>query len=147
MSTQSSRHSNTTPAAEITSVGIIGAGQMGNGIAHVSAVAGYTVLINDLSKDKVDAAMSIIERNMTRQVSKGLLADADMKAALKRLSFAPAYGDFRSCDIVIEAATEDEGTKRKIFSELCKSLKPETLLASNTSSISITRLASVTDRP
>ncbi len=135
------------PALVIKSVGIIGAGQMGNGIAHVVAVAGYDVALNDLKKDAIDKARSTIERNMSRQVSRGLITDAVMQAALQRISFAPDFEAIGQKDLVIEAATEDETVKRKIFIDLCPKLKPTAILASNTSSISITRLASVTDRP
>jgi 3-hydroxybutyryl-CoA dehydrogenase len=131
----------------IKKVGIIGAGQMGSGIAHVVALAGYDVALNDLSKDRVDNALALIDKNMSRQLTRGLLSEADKKAALKRISYAPTFDALGDCDVVIEAAVEDEGIKRKIFSELCPKLKKSALLASNTSSISITRLASTTDRP
>jgi 3-hydroxybutyryl-CoA dehydrogenase len=134
-------------AAAIKSVGIIGAGQMGNGIAHVVAIAGYDVALNDLKKETVDKARGIIERNMGRQVSRGLITDAQMQAALRRIGYAPDLGAIGEKDLVIEAATEDETVKRKILAELCPKLKPGAILASNTSSISITRLASATDRP
>ena len=133
-------------ASAIKSVGIIGAGQMGTGITHVVALAGYKVAVNDLKREAYDASFAIIERNMARQVGKGLLNDADQKAALKRISFAADFSAFEGCDIVIEAATEEESIKRRIFQELCPKLGPATMLASNTSSISITRLASTTDR-
>jgi 3-hydroxybutyryl-CoA dehydrogenase len=128
-------------------VGIVGAGQMGNGIAHVAAIAGYEVALNDLKKETVDKARSIIERNMSRQVSRALITENEMRAALKRIHHAPDLEAVGDKDLVIEAATEDEAVKRRIFTELCPKLKPETILASNTSSISITRLASATDRP
>jgi len=131
----------------IRSVGVIGAGQMGTGIAHVIALAGYPVAINDLRKDAFEKSVALTERNMGRQISKGLLSDADAKAALKRISFAPDYDALAGCDLVIESATEKEEIKRKIFQDLCPKLKPAAMLASNTSSISITRLASITDRP
>ncbi|MEZ5910067.1 MAG: 3-hydroxybutyryl-CoA dehydrogenase [Hyphomicrobiaceae bacterium] len=131
----------------IRSVGIVGAGQMGNGIAHVVALAGYDVAINDLSQERVEKALKNIERNMTRQVARGLIKDEDMQKALARITYAPAFKDFGQTDLVVEAATEDEDVKRKIFTALCPSLKPDAILASNTSSISITRLASTTDRP
>ena len=131
----------------IKSVGVIGAGQMGTGIAHVIALAGYQVAVNDLKREAYDAGLATIERNMTRQVSKGLLKEADQKAALKRISFAPNFEAFAKCDLIIESATEEEAIKRRIFQELCPKLGPHTILASNTSSISITRLASITDRP
>ena len=134
-------------ANAINSVGIVGAGQMGNGIAHVAAIAGYDVALNDLKKETVDKARATIERNMARQVSRALITEAEMQAALKRIRYAPDLDVIGEKDLVIEAATEDEAVKRKIFTELRPKLKPETILASNTSSISITRLASATDRP
>jgi len=133
-------------AAAITSVGIIGAGQMGTGIAHVAAIAGYKVIVNDLKKEAFDAGLANIERSMSRQVTKGLLKDSDQKAALKRITFGQNFEALAGCQLIIEAATEDEAIKRRIFQELCPKLDPKILLASNTSSISITRLASVTDR-
>jgi 3-hydroxybutyryl-CoA dehydrogenase len=135
-----------TPAAEIRSVAIIGAGQMGNGIAHVVSLGGYDVAINDIRKEAVDAAISTIRRNMARQVSRGLITDADMEQALKRITFADLE-TIGQADLIIEAATEDEQVKRKIFIDLVPKLKKNAMLASNTSSISITRLASSTDRP
>ncbi len=141
------RSTPTGPAPMIGKVGIIGAGQMGNGIAHVIALAGYPVAINDLKKDAVEKAIGIIQRNMTRQVSRGLIKEADMQAALKRLSFAPSLESLGDCDLVIEAATEDEAIKRRIFADLKGKTKKGAILASNTSSISITRLAAVTVEP
>lgn len=134
-------------ASRIKKVGIIGAGQMGNGIAHVIALAGYNVALNDLKKESVDRALQTIDKNMTRQVSKGLIAQADRDQALSRISYAADYNGFGDCDLVIEAATEDESIKRRIFTDLCPFLKADAMLATNTSSISITRLASTTDRP
>jgi 3-hydroxybutyryl-CoA dehydrogenase len=131
----------------IKSVGIIGAGQMGNGIAHVVALAGYEVALYDVKKETIDKARATIERNMARQVSRGLISDADMQAALKRIRIVPDLDAVGEADLVIEAAVEDEGVKRKIFTDLCPKLKKSAMLATNTSSISITRLASVTDRP
>jgi 3-hydroxybutyryl-CoA dehydrogenase len=131
----------------VKQVGIIGAGQMGGGIAHVIALAGYDVLINDLAKDRVDKAISTIEKNMARQVSRGIVKDADMKGALKRIGYAADLAQLGKADLVIEAATEEEQIKRKIFKDLCPHLKKEAMVASNTSSISITRLAASTDRP
>ena len=128
-------------------IGLIGAGQMGNGIAHVCALAGLDVRLNDLSEDRIHAGLATINGNMARQVSKEAISDADRQAALGRIKAAPSYEDFAGCDIVIEAATENEEVKRKIFTSLCSYLRPETMLASNTSSISITRLAAATDRP
>ncbi len=131
----------------IRKVGIIGAGQMGSGIAHVVTLAGYDVAMNDLRKEAVEKAISTIEKNMSRQVSRGIIKDADMQTALKRISYAPAFENLVDCDLVIEAATEDESVKRRIFAELSPKLGPAALVASNTSSISITRLAASTDRP
>ena len=132
--------------ADIKSVGVIGAGQMGSGIAHVSALAGYDVLLNDLDGDRITAGISQIEHNMARQVSRGLIDDAAMKAALVRIKPASLEA-VAGADIAIEAATENEEIKKSIFRSLLPHLGPNTLLASNTSSISITRLASTTDRP
>ncbi|KAB2937569.1 MAG: 3-hydroxybutyryl-CoA dehydrogenase [Hyphomicrobium sp.] len=131
----------------IKKVGVIGAGQMGTGIAHVIALGGYSVALNDLKKEKVDESVHTIERFMRRQAEKGLIAEDEVKPALKRISYAPTFDAFSDCDLVIEAATEDEGIKRKIFTEICPKLKDRALLATNTSSISITRLAATTDRP
>ncbi len=131
----------------IRTVGIIGAGQMGNGIAHVAALAEYDVVVNDLSPDAFEKALKIIGRNLDRQVSKGVIPESKKTEALSRITFADSFAGLGSCDLVIEAAVEDESIKRSIFSELCKHLKPETIVATNTSSISVTRLASITDRP
>lgn len=131
----------------IKSVAVIGAGQMGNGIAHVVSLAGYDVALYDLKKEAVDKARNTIERNMTRQVSRGIITDAEMQAALKRIRQAPDIDAVGEADLVIEAATEDEAVKRKIFVDLSPRLKKHTILATNTSSISITRLAATTDRP
>jgi 3-hydroxybutyryl-CoA dehydrogenase len=128
-------------------VGIIGAGQMGGGIAHVCALAGYDVLIEDLSADQLTRAMGSIERNLHRQAARGLIKDDTVVPALKRIKTTQNLDDMRDCDMVIEAATEDESVKRKIFQDLCPRLTPKTLIATNTSSISVTRLASSTDRP
>ncbi len=133
--------------ANIKRVGIIGAGQMGNGIAHVVALAGFEVAVHDVKKEAVDKARATIERNMARQVSRGVISDADMNAALNRIAYAADLAAIGEADLVIEAATEDEAVKRKIFIDLCPRLNKTAILASNTSSISITRLASVTDRP
>ncbi len=136
-----------TPVTQIKRVGIIGAGQMGTGIAHVVALGGFEVLLNDIRLDAIERAMAAIEKSMQRQVGKGLIAGDDMSAAIKRIKPATDLDALSDCDLVIEAATEDEGIKRKIFAELSPKLKPEALLATNTSSISITRLAATTDRP
>ncbi|SFV38213.1 3-hydroxybutyryl-CoA dehydrogenase [Hyphomicrobium facile] len=135
------------PARTISKVGIIGAGQMGSGIAHVVALSGYTVAMNDLKKESFDKGIEAVHKNMARQIAKGIIKEEDRDTALERISFAPSFEDFGECDLVIEAATEDEALKHKIFAALCPHLKPTAMLASNTSSISITRLASTTDRP
>jgi 3-hydroxybutyryl-CoA dehydrogenase len=134
-------------STKIGTVGIVGAGQMGSGIAHVSALAGYKVLIFDVSQANTEKGIATINGNMARQVSSGKLEEAERKAAMDRISIARSMGDLAAADLVVEAATEDEDTKRKIFAELCPQLNPEAMLATNTSSISITRLASQTDRP
>ncbi len=132
---------------EIRKVGIIGAGQMGNGIAQVCALAGLDVLLNDVAEDRINAGLATVDGAMARDISKGLLQEADRKAAMPRIKAAPTYESLADCDLVIEAASENEEIKRKIFSKLAPLMKPQTIIASNTSSISITRLASVTDRP
>ncbi len=132
---------------DIQKIGIIGAGQMGNGIAHVCALSGLDVRLNDLSEDMINAGLATINGNMARQVSRDQITEEDRKSALARIRPAAHYDDLHECDLVIEAASENEDVKRKIFSKLCASLKPDAMVASNTSSISITRLASVTDRP
>jgi len=128
-------------------IGVIGAGQMGCGIAHVSALAGYKVQMYDLSKDRIEAALATINGNLARQVSNGKLSDEERTAALTLISGSSDLNDLAPMDMVIEAATEDESVKRKIYAQVCPVLKPEALLATNTSSLSITRLASATDRP
>ena len=132
---------------EIKTIGVIGAGQMGNGIAHVCSLAGLDVRLNDLSEERINAGLATINGNISRQVAKGALSDADRQAALARITPAPSYDDLSPCDIVIEAATENEEVKHAIFRKLCPVLKPDAMLATNTSSISITRLAAATDRP
>ncbi len=131
----------------IEKVGVIGAGQMGNGIAHVCAVSGLDVVLIDREQEALDRAMDIIRNNLARQVRKGKLSESDRDAALARIKTGLDMSMLSDVDLVIEAATEDEAVKRKIFTDLCPLLRPDTLLATNTSSISITRLASVTDRP
>ncbi|HML93753.1 3-hydroxybutyryl-CoA dehydrogenase [Methyloceanibacter sp.] len=131
----------------IRKVGVVGAGQMGSGIAHVVALSGCDVAINDLSKDRYDGAIESVTKNLERQVSKGKISEDEKNAALGRISFAETFEGFSEADLVIEAATEDETVKRKIFVSLCPFLKPDAILATNTSSISITRLAATTDRP
>ena len=132
---------------EIETVGVVGAGQMGNGIAHVMALAGYEVLLNDLDAAALEAAIERIGRNLDRQVNSGKIAETDKTAALGRIRTTLELTDLGRCDLIIEAATEREEIKQKIFDTLLPHLKPETILTSNTSAISITRLASRTDRP
>ncbi|MGL4635572.1 MAG: 3-hydroxybutyryl-CoA dehydrogenase [Beijerinckiaceae bacterium] len=132
---------------DIRKVGIIGAGQMGNGIAHVVALGGHEVVLHDVNSDRIEAGLATINGNMSRQVQKGTIDDSARQAALSRITSAPVVDGLADCDLVIEAATENEELKKKIFAGVCKVLKPDALLASNTSSISITRLASSTNRP
>jgi 3-hydroxybutyryl-CoA dehydrogenase len=133
--------------AEISKIGVIGAGQMGSGIAQVCALAGIDVVLNDVSEQRIAAGISTINSNLARQVERGQLTADAADAAESRVKPALDYDAFAASDLVIEAATENEELKRKIFAALCPSLKPEAILATNTSSISITRLASITDRP
>ena len=134
-------------ASEVKTLGIVGAGQMGNGIAHVASVAGYRVLLHDISAEKINSGLATINGNMARQVQKGLLTEAARQGALARIEGAHAMELIGACDLIVEAASENEAAKRKIYAALLPSLKPEAILASNTSSISITRLAAATDRP
>jgi 3-hydroxybutyryl-CoA dehydrogenase len=131
----------------IRKIGVIGAGQMGNGIAHVVSLAGYDVVMNDLNREKVEGALATINGNMARQISRGKITEADRDRALSRITCAPDFEGLSDADLIVEAATEDEAVKRKIFIALCPFIKPSAILATNTSSISITRLASCTDRP
>lgn len=131
----------------IEKVGIVGAGQMGNGIAHVFAVAGYDVLLTDVNQDALDRAVALIDRNLTRQVSRDLIGAEVKSVAMGRIKTTTKLPDLGPADLIIEAATERETIKQAIFEDLIPYLRPETILTSNTSSISITRLASRTDRP
>ena len=131
----------------IKTIGVIGAGQMGSGIAHVCALAGIDVKLADLTGERLTKAIQTIDRNIGRQVARGKTSDKDKSAALKRISTGTDYAMFNDCDMVIEAATEDETVKREIFKKLVPFLNKEALLATNTSSISVTRLAATTDRP
>ena len=140
-----SRSGNT--AFHIRKIGVIGAGQMGSGIAHVSALAGFDVKLNDLSADRIKAGIATINGNMARQVSRKRIIEEERQAALKRITPAETLEALGDCDLVIEAATEKEEVKRTIFASVCPLLKPDAIIGSNTSSISITRLASSTDRP
>ena len=134
-------------SAEIRKGGVIGAGQMGKGIAQVCAVGGLDVSLNDISEERIKEAVADIDHSMARDIERHRLDDTARAAALQRIKPATEYAAFADCDLVIEATTESEELKRSIFRELCPALKPEAIIASNTSSISITRLASVTDRP
>ncbi|MEX2167432.1 MAG: 3-hydroxybutyryl-CoA dehydrogenase [Methyloceanibacter sp.] len=131
----------------IRKIGIVGAGQMGGGIAHVVALSGYDVAINDIAKERFDTALAAIDKNMSRQVASGKINEDERMAALARIKFAESMQDLGDADLVIEAATEDETVKRKIFVALCPFLKPDAIVGTNTSSISITRLGATTDRP
>jgi 3-hydroxybutyryl-CoA dehydrogenase len=134
-------------AGVIKKVGIIGAGQMGSGIAQVCASSGFSVALNDVSSDRISAGLATINGNLAKQVAKGSLSEAERQAILGRIVPAAEYTAFADFDLVIEAATESEEVKRKIFAALCPALSQHTMLATNTSSISITRLAANTDRP
>ncbi|HUH84621.1 MAG TPA: 3-hydroxybutyryl-CoA dehydrogenase [Stellaceae bacterium] len=131
----------------IHTIGVIGAGQMGSGIAHVCALAGFDVRMTDQDPKAIEHALGVVDRNLGRQVARGRVSDSDKAAALKRIKTGMSYEMFGDCDIVIEAATEKEEVKREIYKTLVPRLKAEAILASNTSSISITRLAAATDRP
>ncbi|MGL4415461.1 3-hydroxybutyryl-CoA dehydrogenase [Roseinatronobacter monicus] len=132
---------------DIKTVGVVGAGQMGTGIAHVFALAGYDVLLNDISEDALNKGVDLIDRNIERQVSKGKVPAEDKAAAMARIRTTTKLSDLGPSDLIIEAATERETVKQAIFEDLLPHIQPHTILTSNTSSISITRLASRTDRP
>ncbi|MFN4159181.1 MAG: 3-hydroxybutyryl-CoA dehydrogenase [Gemmobacter sp.] len=132
---------------EIKSVGVVGAGQMGSGIAHVFALAGYDVLLTDVDGAALERAVALIERNIARQVTRGKVTAEDKAAAMARIRTTMTLAELGPLDLIIEAATENEPIKQKIFDGLAPHLGPQTILTSNTSSISITRLASRTDRP
>ena len=127
--------------ADIKTVGVIGAGQMGGGIAHVCALAGYDVLLNDLDPARIEACVTLIDHNMARQVGRGVITQDEMTAGLARIKAATTLEAVGAADLAIEAATENEEIKKQIFRNLAPHLADHTLLASNTSSISITRLA------
>lgn len=133
--------------ADLKTIGVIGAGQMGNGIAHVSAIAGYDVILSDVSEESLAKGMLAIEHNMERQLSRGQFELDLMKTALGRIKTTTSIREHEAADLVIEAATEKREVKEQIFRSICEIVPPSTYLATNTSSISITRLASVTDRP
>lgn len=132
---------------QISTVGIVGAGQMGNGIAHVTALAGYDVVLNDLSEDLLTKALSTIEQNLTRQLARDVITSEELQTALKRIHTSTSLGDLGNVDLAIEVATENRDVKVKILESLSKAVPNHAILATNTSSISITRLGSVTDRP
>ncbi len=134
-------------AKKIKKVGVLGAGQMGNGIAHVCALAGYDIYFMDIDKQRLQAAVQSIGRNMDRQISRERITEADKKKALKRIVTGTKLDGFKDCSLVVEAVTEDEQLKKEIYKDLCPVLTPDCLLATNTSSISITRLGAQTDRP
>ncbi|PAY11090.1 3-hydroxybutyryl-CoA dehydrogenase [Bradyrhizobium sp. UFLA03-84] len=131
----------------IKKVGVIGSGQMGNGIAHVAALAGFDVVLNDVSGDRLKSALATINGNLTRQVAKKAISETERKQGLDRITSAETIDALADCDLVIETAIEKEETKRKIFHDVCAVLKPDAIVATNSSSISITRLAASTDRP
>ncbi len=131
----------------VKTVGVIGAGQMGGGIAHVFVLAGYDVLLSDISREALDQALITIDKNMHRQISKELINEEERQAALARIKTTVTLSDFNTVDLAIEAATENEDIKKAIFKELSDIMKPDAIMATNTSSISVTRLGAVTDRP
>jgi len=132
---------------KIRKIGVIGAGQMGSGIAHVCALGGYDVALNDVTRDRIDAALEIIDKNLARQVRSEKIGEEDKIGALARISPVETYEGLGDCDLVIETVVEDEAVKRKILADLCPHLRPDALLGTNTSTISVTRLAASTDRP
>ena len=134
-------------SGKIKKIGVIGAGQMGSGIAHVCVVAGLQVVLNDISKERIESGLATVNGNLARQVASKRITEADRQAALKRVTPALSLDDLADCDLVIESAVESEQVKRKIYAEVCPHLKENAVLATNTSSLSITRLASSTDRP
>ena len=131
----------------IERIGVIGAGQMGTGIAHVMALAGYDVVLDDINKDALGKALARIEKNMQRQAAKGMITQEAIKPALAHIRTTQTLDDLKDRDLVIEAATEDEAIKKKIFHDLTPRLNDRAMIATNTSSISVTRLAAATDRP
>ena len=131
----------------IRKVGVIGAGQMGNGIAHVVALSGFDVLLNDVSRDRIEAGLATINGNLSRQARSGRISEEQRGLAMGRITSAESYGHLEDCDLIIESAVENEEIKRKIFTEVARIVKPEAILATNTSSISVTRLAAATGRP
>ena len=131
----------------IKRIGVIGAGQMGSGIAHVCALKGFDIRLADVDQPHLDKGLDAISRNMDRQIGRGMIRPEDKDSALNRISTSTDYKAFADCDLIVEAATENEAVKREIFKKVCEGLPANVLLATNTSSISVTRLAAVTDRP
>ena len=140
-------HTQREAQMQIKNIGVIGAGQMGNGIAHVLSLGGYKVILNDIGKDILEKASDTIKKNLERQVNSGKISSQESHLALQHIKYSVSIEEFNNVDLVIEAATEDEPTKQKILSSLLPHIQNHTILTSNTSSISITRLASCTDRP
>ncbi|MYZ50181.1 3-hydroxybutyryl-CoA dehydrogenase [Propylenella binzhouense] len=132
---------------KIATIGIIGAGQMGSGIAHVCALHGIRVLLNDVTLERVQAGLATVDGNLARQAASGRISEEERKAAIGRIAPCMSYEELAEVDLVVESATESEVVKRKIFAEICPLLGPDTMIATNTSSLSITRLAAATDRP
>ena len=137
----------TPEALGIKTIGVIGAGQMGSGIAHVAATTGINVVLNDIGQEQLDKAVATIDKNLERQVSREKISAADKQDALDRLTTSTDHAALGDCDVVIEAATEDESIKLEIYKAIIPSLRGDAIIASNTSSISITRLGATTDRP
>ena len=131
----------------IERIGVVGAGQMGSGIAHVASLAGYDVVLEDLNQDLLDQSLSLIRKNMGRQAGRAFIQEAEIEPAMARITTTVGFAALTDCDIVVEAALEDEAVKRAIFQELGAKLKPTAIIATNTSSISVTRLAAATGRP
>src|SRR3569833_3304691 len=131
----------------VEKIGVIGAGQMGTGIAHVLSLAGYDVVLDDINKDALSKAIGMVEKNMQRQASKGVITEDQIKPALTHIRITQTMDDLKDRDLVIEAATEDEAVKKKIFQYLCQRIGKNALIATNTSSISVPRLAAATARP
>jgi 3-hydroxybutyryl-CoA dehydrogenase len=131
----------------IERIGVVGAGQMGSGIAHVASLAGYDVVLEDLNQDLLDQSLGLIRKNMGRQAARAFIQEAEIEPAMARIKTVMGLDALADCDIVVEAALEDEAIKRAIFQELSAKLKPEAIIATNTSSISVTRLAAATNRP
>ena len=137
----------TPEAMSVKTIGVIGAGQMGSGIAHVAATTGIDVVVTDVGREQLDRARAAIEKNMDRQVRRERMTADERQSALERIRCSTSLADLAGCDVVIEAATEDEGVKRAIYKAMLPNLRSDAIIATNTSSISITRLGATTDRP